>query len=105
MRQLRLIEFKQEDNMESAESWIKIHPMIVTFVTDESLAVLDDALADDLESDNLESDDLESDDLESDDLEKTDEAFRHENEQTNHLKNKQDMQQTEIKIGGAGDVS
>lgn len=44
LRQLRLIEYRQDDNMDSAESWVKIHPMIVTFVTDESLAALDDAL-------------------------------------------------------------
>jgi len=44
LRQLRLIEYRQDDNMESAESWIKIHPMIVTFVTDDSLSALEEAL-------------------------------------------------------------
>ena len=44
LRQLRLVEFRQDDNMDSAESWVKIHPMIVSFVTDESLSALDEAL-------------------------------------------------------------
>lgn len=44
LKQLRLVEFRQDDNMDSAESWVKIHPMIVTFVTDDSLTALEEAL-------------------------------------------------------------
>ena len=47
LRQLRLLEYRQDDNMESAESWIKIHPMIVTFVTDDALSALENALSED----------------------------------------------------------
>jgi hypothetical protein len=44
LRQLRLIEYRQEEEMESGEAWIRIHPMIVTFVTDEALTVLEEEL-------------------------------------------------------------
>ncbi len=54
LRQLRLVEFRQDDNMDSAESWVKIHPMIVTFVTDESLSTLESAMTD--ESDGASED-------------------------------------------------
>jgi hypothetical protein len=33
LRQLRLINFRSDENFESGEGWIKIHPMIVTFVS------------------------------------------------------------------------
>ena len=33
LRQLRLINFRTDENFESGEGWIKIHPMIVTFVS------------------------------------------------------------------------
>ncbi|MDH5547045.1 MAG: DUF4194 domain-containing protein [Gammaproteobacteria bacterium] len=44
LRQLRLIEFRQEDSIDSAESWIRIHPMIVSFVNDDALDALDQSL-------------------------------------------------------------
>ncbi|WP_428603880.1 DUF4194 domain-containing protein [Sedimenticola sp.] len=44
LRQLRLIEYRQDEEVESGEAWIRVHPMIVTFVTDEALAALDEAL-------------------------------------------------------------
>lgn len=44
LRQLRLIEFRQDEGMDMTEAWIKIHPMIVTFVTDDALSALEDAL-------------------------------------------------------------
>ena len=44
LRQLRLIEFRQEDSIDSAESWIRIHPMIVTFVNDDALDTIDQSL-------------------------------------------------------------
>ncbi len=40
LRQLRLIEFRNENELEDPEAWLRIHPMIVTFVTDETLASL-----------------------------------------------------------------
>ena len=33
LRQLRLINFRSDENFETGEGWIKIHPMIVTFVS------------------------------------------------------------------------
>ncbi|AKH20362.1 hypothetical protein AAY24_08365 [Sedimenticola thiotaurini] len=44
LRQLRLIEYRQDEEMESGEAWMRIHPMIVTFVTDEALAALEQGL-------------------------------------------------------------
>lgn len=44
LRQLRLIEYRQDEEVESGEAWIRIHPMIVTFVTDEALAALEEEL-------------------------------------------------------------
>jgi hypothetical protein len=40
VRQLRLIQYRQDDDIDSGEAWIKIHPMIVSFVTDQVLEVL-----------------------------------------------------------------
>lgn len=40
LRKLRLIEYRQEIEFDNSEAWIKIHPMIVTFVTDEALNAL-----------------------------------------------------------------
>lgn len=44
LRQLRLIEFRQDEGVDMTEAWIKIHPMIVTFVTDDALGALEEAL-------------------------------------------------------------
>ena len=51
LRKLRLIQYHQNQNFDSAEAGLRIHPMIVTFVTDEALAALDEALPDDPEED------------------------------------------------------
>ncbi len=40
LRQLRLIELRNEEDVESSEAWLKIHPMIVSFVSDEALDAL-----------------------------------------------------------------
>lgn len=40
LRKLRLIEYRQEVEFDNSEAWIKIHPMIVTFVTDEAINAL-----------------------------------------------------------------
>lgn len=37
LRQLRLINFRSDENFESGEGWIKIHPMIVTFVSNSAI--------------------------------------------------------------------
>jgi len=42
LQQLRLIEFRAEEDLEQGEAWLRIHPMIVDFVsTDAVEAVLD----------------------------------------------------------------
>lgn len=40
LRSLRLIDFRQEEEFESGEAWLKIHPMIVEFVSPEALSAL-----------------------------------------------------------------
>jgi len=40
LRQLRLINCRQDELFDSGEAWIKIHPMIVNFVSDECLQAL-----------------------------------------------------------------
>ncbi len=44
LRQLRLIDYRQEDDIEADEAWLRIHPMIVAFVGDEALASLEQGL-------------------------------------------------------------
>ena len=41
IRQLRLIDFRQEADIESGEGWLKIHPMIVSFINEEAMQSLD----------------------------------------------------------------
>jgi len=43
LRRLRLIEFRSEEDLVSGEAWLKIHPMIVSFVNDEAVRALADA--------------------------------------------------------------
>ncbi len=40
LRRLRLIEFHSEEDLVSGEAWLKIHPMIVSFVNDEAVQTL-----------------------------------------------------------------
>ena len=37
LRQLRLIEYGSEDDLEQSEAWLRIHPMIVDFVSAEAI--------------------------------------------------------------------
>lgn len=39
-KKLRLIEYRHEDDVLKAEAWLKIHPMIVSFVNDEAIHAL-----------------------------------------------------------------
>jgi hypothetical protein len=38
LKQLRLIEFREEEDIEAAESWVRIHPMIIDFVNADAIA-------------------------------------------------------------------
>lgn len=40
LRQLRLIEYREDDDLEQAEAWIRIHPMIVDFVGTDAIQAL-----------------------------------------------------------------
>lgn len=44
LRQLRLIDYQHDDDIEAAEAWLRIHPMIVSFVGEEALASLEQGL-------------------------------------------------------------
>lgn len=43
LKQLRLIDFRQEEDIDNSESWLRIHPMIVDFVSGDALAALSEA--------------------------------------------------------------
>ncbi len=45
-KKLRLIDYRTEDDILKAESWLRIHPMIVSFVNDEALFALENTTAD-----------------------------------------------------------
>ncbi len=38
LKQLRLIDFREDDEVEQAESWVRIHPMIIDFVNADAIA-------------------------------------------------------------------
>ncbi len=40
LRQLRLIDYRQDEDIENGEAWLKIHPMIVSFVGEQVLSGL-----------------------------------------------------------------
>ncbi len=40
LRRLRLIEFRSEEELLNGEAWLKIHPMIVSFVNDDAVQAL-----------------------------------------------------------------
>lgn len=41
-KKLRLIEYRNDDDVLKADAWLKIHPMIVSFVNDEAIQVLEE---------------------------------------------------------------
>jgi len=49
LRKLRLIQYRQEQDLDMGEAGLKIHPMIVAFVTEDALLALSDALPADTE--------------------------------------------------------
>ena len=49
LRKLRLIQYRQEQDLDTGEAGLKIHPMIVAFVTEDALVALNDALPGDPE--------------------------------------------------------
>ncbi len=55
LRKLRLIQYRQEQDLDMGEAGLKIHPMIVAFVTEDALVALSDALPADTE---VEEDDV-----------------------------------------------
>ncbi len=54
LRQLRLIDYRQDEEMDASEAWLKIHPMIVEFVGNEALGALEQALPTEEETDTEE---------------------------------------------------
>ena len=47
LRKLRLIKYRHEDDLVIGEAGLKIHPMIVAFVSDDAIAALDESLPED----------------------------------------------------------
>lgn len=40
LRQLKLIEYREDDDLDQAEAWVRVHPMIVDFVSNEAIDAL-----------------------------------------------------------------
>ncbi len=40
LKQLRLIQYRKEEDIESGEAWIRVRPMIVSYVSDQVLNAL-----------------------------------------------------------------
>ena len=40
LRQLRLIEFREDEDLDRSEAWLRIHPMIVDFVSLDAVEAL-----------------------------------------------------------------
>jgi hypothetical protein len=59
LKQLRLIDFRQEEDIDSGESWLRIHPMIVDFVGEEALTALQEGLPDEAATDDEEEEDAD----------------------------------------------
>ena len=54
LRKLRLIQYRQEQDLDMGEAGLKIHPMIVAFVTEDALVALNDALPADPEVEEVD---------------------------------------------------
>lgn len=46
LRQLRLIQYRVDEEFEGGEAWIKIHPMVVTFVNEDAIEALANTVPD-----------------------------------------------------------
>jgi hypothetical protein len=57
---LRLIQYRQDEDIDSGEAWIKIHPMIVSFVSDQVLEALQSEPQQGEQPDSVENDELEA---------------------------------------------
>lgn len=53
LRKLRVIQYRQDQALDTAEAGLRIHPMIVSFVTEDALAALDEALPAELDGDDV----------------------------------------------------
>lgn len=53
MRQLRLVHYQNEDDLDSGESWLRIRPAITSFVTDEALESLWEGTGTEADTKNL----------------------------------------------------
>ncbi|VAW72447.1 hypothetical protein MNBD_GAMMA10-2232 [hydrothermal vent metagenome] len=58
-KKLRLIEFHHENDVLKSESWLKIHPMIVSFVNDEAIAALEKTASENLDAPLSTTDEIE----------------------------------------------
>ncbi|MEN8171177.1 MAG: DUF4194 domain-containing protein [Pseudomonadota bacterium] len=59
LKQLRLIEFLQDEDIDSSESWLRIHPMIVDFVGGDAIAALQQGLPAEPEAENESEEDAD----------------------------------------------
>ena len=56
LRKLRLIQYRQDQDLDTGDAGLKIHPMIVTFVTEDALAVMNESLPEVMDGDEETND-------------------------------------------------
>jgi hypothetical protein len=54
LRKLRLIQYRQEEDLEAGDMGVRIHPMIAAFVTDDALSAMSEALPADAEAEDAD---------------------------------------------------
>ena len=57
LRQLRLIEYRAEEDLDQTEAWLRIHPMIVDFVSKDAIDALQNSSAEPVKTVALAEDD------------------------------------------------
>lgn len=77
LRQLRLVQIASEENLDQGDSWIRIRPMIMSYVNDEVLSDLSNGsknIVNENENDHVVVDDKESEEIEISKIEESEET-------------------------------
>ena len=66
LKQLRLIQYRKEEDIESGEAWIRIRPMIVSYVSDQVLDSLQPLIDGNIKAINVEHENVKPNDMDAD---------------------------------------
>jgi len=66
LKQLRLIQYRKEEDIESGEAWIRIRPMIVSYVSDQVLDSLQPLIDGSIKAINVEHENVKPNDMDAD---------------------------------------